>query len=43
MNERDLKSLFLATLRSNHLKNNALIPTSEIRVVEEAHAAVLTF
>jgi hypothetical protein len=36
MNERELKSLFCSSLRSNHLKNNDLIPTSEIRVVEEA-------
>jgi hypothetical protein len=37
MNERQLKSLFCRSLRSNHLKNNDLIPTSEIRIVEEAH------
>ena len=37
MNERQLKSLFCSSLRSNHLKNNDLIPTSEIRIVEEAH------
>jgi hypothetical protein len=37
MNERDLKSLFCSSLRSNHVKNNDLIPTSEIRIVEEAH------
>jgi hypothetical protein len=37
MNERELKSLFCSSLRSNHLKNNDLIPTSEIRIVEEAH------
>ena len=36
MDERELKSLFCSSLRSNHLKNNDLIPTSEIRVVEEA-------
>ena len=36
MDERELKSLFCSSLRSNHLKNNNLIPTSEIRVVEEA-------
>jgi hypothetical protein len=36
MNERQLKSLFCSSLRSNHIKNNALIPTSEIRVIEEA-------
>jgi hypothetical protein len=37
MNERELKSLFCSSLRSNHVKNNDLIPTSEIRIVEEAH------
>src|ERR671916_1788631 len=37
MNERELKSLFCSSLRSNHLKNNDLIPTSDIRIVEEAH------
>lgn len=37
MNERELKSLFCSSLRSNHIKNNDLIPTSEIRIVEEAH------
>ena len=37
MNERALKSLFCSSLRSNHIKNNDLIPTSEIRVIEEAH------
>jgi hypothetical protein len=37
MNEKELKSLFCRSLRSNHLKNNDLIPTSEIRIVEEAH------
>jgi hypothetical protein len=36
MDEMELKSLFCSSLRSNHLKNNNLIPTSEIRVVEEA-------
>ncbi|HJU34449.1 MAG TPA: hypothetical protein VJ695_04935 [Nitrososphaera sp.] len=36
MNERELKSLFCRSLRSNHIKNNDLIPTSEIRVVQEA-------
>jgi hypothetical protein len=36
MNERQLKSLFCSSLKSNHIKNNDLIPTSEIRVVEEA-------
>jgi hypothetical protein len=39
MNERELKSLFCSSLRSNHVKNNSLIPTtSEIRVVEEAQS-----
>ena len=37
MNERELKSLFCSSLRSNHVKNNDLIPTSEIRIVQEAH------
>jgi hypothetical protein len=37
MNERELKSLFCSSLRSNHVKNNDIIPTSEIRIVEEAH------
>jgi hypothetical protein len=37
MNEGKLKSLFCSSLRSNHVKNNDLIPTSEIRIVEEAH------
>jgi hypothetical protein len=37
MNEKELKSLFCSSLRSNHIKNNDLIPTSEIRIVEEAH------
>ena len=36
MNERQLKSLFCSSLKSNHIKNNDIIPTSEIRVVEEA-------
>jgi hypothetical protein len=36
MNERELKSLFCSSLRSNHLKNNDIIPTSEIRIIEEA-------
>jgi hypothetical protein len=38
MNERELKALFCSSLRSNHIKNNNLIPTSEIRVVEEAQS-----
>jgi hypothetical protein len=37
MNERELKSLFCSSLRSNHVENNTLIPTSEIRIVQEAH------
>src|SRR5919199_1269393 len=37
MNERQLKSLFCSSLRSNHIKNNKLIPTSAIRIVEEAY------
>ena len=37
MNERELKSLFCSSLRSNHIKNNDLIPASKIRIVEEAH------
>jgi hypothetical protein len=37
MNEGELKSLFCSSLRSNHLKNNDIIPTSEIRIIEEAH------
>lgn len=36
MNEKELKSLFCRSLRSNHIRNNVLIPTSEIRIVEEA-------
>jgi hypothetical protein len=38
MNERELKSLFCSSLRSNHVKNNTMIPTSEIRIVQEAHS-----
>ncbi len=37
MNERELKALFCSSLRSNHVNNNTLIPTSEIRIVQEAH------
>jgi hypothetical protein len=37
LNEKQLKSLFCSSLRSNHIRNNSLIPTSEIRIVEEAH------
>src|ERR687889_980826 len=37
MNERELKSLFCSSLRSNHVKNNTLIPTSGIRIIQEAH------
>jgi hypothetical protein len=36
MNEMQLKSLFCSSLKNNHIKNNDIIPTSEIRVVEEA-------
>ncbi len=38
MNEKELKSLFCSSLRSNHVKNNTLIPTSEIRIIQEAHS-----
>jgi hypothetical protein len=37
MDERQLKSLFCSALRSGHIKNNDMIPESEIRIVEEAH------
>lgn len=37
MNERQLKMLFCSALRSGHIKDNDLIPASEIRIVEEAH------
>jgi hypothetical protein len=37
MNERQLKMLFCSALRSGHIKNNDLIPTSDVRIVEEAH------
>lgn len=37
MNERQLKLLFCKALRSGHIKNNDLIPASDIRIVEEAH------
>jgi hypothetical protein len=37
MKERELKLLFCNSLRSNHVKNNYLIPTHDIRIVEEAH------
>jgi hypothetical protein len=37
MNEKQLKYLFCKSLRSNHIRNNFLIPTSEIRIIEEAH------
>ena len=37
MNERELKSLFCSALRSNHIENNDILPTSELRIVEEAH------
>jgi hypothetical protein len=36
MNERELKLLFCNALRSGHIKNNDLIPGSDIRIVEEA-------
>jgi hypothetical protein len=37
MNEKELKLLFCSALRSGHIKNNDLIPESDIRIVEEAH------
>jgi hypothetical protein len=37
MNERELKLLFCRALMSGHIKNNDLIPVSNIRIVEEAH------
>lgn len=37
MNERQLKVLFCSALKSGHIKNNSLIPESEIKIVEEAH------
>jgi len=37
MNEKELKLLFCSALRSGHIKNNNLIPESDIRIVEEAH------
>ena len=37
MNERQLKILFCSALRSGHIRNNDLIPTSDVRIVEEAH------
>jgi hypothetical protein len=37
MNEKELKLLFCSALRSGHIKNNDLIPESNIRIVEEAH------
>ena len=37
MNERELKLLFCSALKSGHIKNNDLIPTSDTRIVEEAH------
>ena len=38
MNERELKLLFCSSLRASHVKNNDIIPTTEIRIVEEAHS-----
>lgn len=38
MNERELKLLFCSALRSGHIKNNDLIPESDIRIVQEAHS-----
>jgi len=37
MNEKELKLLFCKALRSGHVKNNDVIPASDIRIVEEAH------
>jgi hypothetical protein len=37
VNERELKSLFCSSLRSGHIKNNDVMPTSGMRIVEEAH------
>lgn len=37
MNERELKLLFCSALRSGHIKNNDLIPESDIRIVQEVH------
>lgn len=37
MNERQLKMLFCSALRSGHIKDNDLVPASDIRIVEEAH------
>ncbi len=38
MNEKELKLLFCNALRSNHIKNNDFIPTSDVRIVQEAHS-----
>jgi len=37
MNEKELKLLFCKALRSGQIKNNDLIPESDVRIVEEAH------
>lgn len=37
MNEKELKLQFCSALRSGKIKNNDLIPESDIRIVEEAH------
>ena len=37
MNEKQLKMLFCSALRAGHIKDNDLIPASDIRIVEEAH------
>jgi hypothetical protein len=37
MNEKELKLLFCKALRSGHIKNNDVIPASDIRIVQEAH------
>lgn len=38
MNEKELKLLFCSALRTGHIKNNDLVPTSDIRIVQEAHS-----
>ncbi len=37
MNERHFKLLFCNVLRSGHIRDNDLIPASDIQVVEQAH------
>jgi hypothetical protein len=37
MNEKELQLLFCKALRSGHIKNNDIIPASDIRIVQEAH------